>query len=439
MKKVLIITYYWPPSGGGGVQRWLKFAKYLREFGWEPIIYTPENPEMPAVDESLLQEIPEGIEVIKHPIWEPFTLYKRFTGQKKDKRINTGFLSENEKPKFAEDLAVWIRGNFFIPDARKFWIRPSIKFLRKYLKNNPVDAIVSTGPPHSMHIIAMGLKKSLNIPWVADFRDPWTNIDFYPKLKLSKWADNKHKRLEKKVLKSANEVVTVSWNWAKDFQSIVQREVKVITNGFDQDNFKDTAGIKLDKQFTLVHIGAMNADRNPESLWKALGELVESVPGFGDELEIKLIGSNDISVQRSLESNGLISNVKFVKYLSHKDVVKVIRSAQVLLLPLNNTPNVLGIIPGKLYEYLAAKRPIVCIGPANGDSAKIIAETGSGNTFGFDDVDALKDGLLEMYRKFRSRILELEHGKVDQYERRNLTKRMGQVLNSCIVLPQVSG
>lgn len=171
MKRVLIITYYWPPSGGSGVQRWLKFVKYLREFGWEPVVYTPENPEMPSSDTSLLSEVSEDIEIIKTKIWEPYSFYKRFIGKKKSEKINTGFLSESKKPKLTEALSVWIRGNIFIPDARKFWIKPSVKFLKKYLADNPVDAMVSTGPPHSMHLIALGIKKSLNTPWIADFRD----------------------------------------------------------------------------------------------------------------------------------------------------------------------------------------------------------------------------------------------------------------------------
>ncbi|MBE9481851.1 MAG: glycosyl transferase family 1, partial [Bacteroidetes bacterium] len=175
MKKVLIITYYWPPSGGAGVQRWLKFVKYLREFGWEPIVYTPENPEAPDIDNSLEKDIPDNLTVIKRKIWEPYTAYKKFIGQEKEQKINAGFLSENKKPKLSENISVWIRGNFFIPDARKFWIKPSVKFLTNYLKNNPVDAMISSGPPHSMHMIALGLKQRLGIPWLADFRDPWTN------------------------------------------------------------------------------------------------------------------------------------------------------------------------------------------------------------------------------------------------------------------------
>ncbi len=164
MKRVLILTYYWPPSGGAGVQRWLKFVKYLREFGWEPIVYTAENPEAPADDDSLEKDIPQNLTILKTPIWEPYDLYKKFTGQASNDRVNAGFLHEKEKPAWSEKLSVWIRGNFFIPDARRFWIKPSIRFLQRYLKTCPVDAIVSTGPPHTMHMIGMGLKKIPDCP-----------------------------------------------------------------------------------------------------------------------------------------------------------------------------------------------------------------------------------------------------------------------------------
>ena len=263
MKKVLVITYYWPPSGGAGVQRWLKFVKYLNEFGWEPIIYTPENPEVPAIDNSLIKDVPEGLLVLKTKVWEPYSAYKRFVGRKKNDSIKAGFLSEKKNPSFTEKIAVYVRGNYFIPDARKYWIKPSIKYLLEYLKDNPVDVMVSTGPPHSMHMIALGIKEKLNIPWLADFRDPWTNIDFYDKLMLSSSADKKHKRMEQQVLKTADQLVTVSWNWAKDFEDLGAGKTEVITNGFDPEDFENNKENSSEK-FEIIHIGSMNKDRNPK-------------------------------------------------------------------------------------------------------------------------------------------------------------------------------
>ena len=224
-KKVLIVTYYWPPSGGAGVQRWLKFVKYLRDFGWEPIVYTPENPEYPSEDYSLYKDIPEGVEVIKTPIWEPYNIYRNLFG-KKGQKINAGFISETKKSGWKERLSIWIRGNFLIPDPRLFWVKPSIKYLKEYLEHNPVEAIVTTGPPHSMHMIGLGLKKlHPDVPWIADFRDPWTNIDFYKELNLTYLADKRHHQLEKQVIQSADCVVVVSNDMVDEFSRLPHQRI----------------------------------------------------------------------------------------------------------------------------------------------------------------------------------------------------------------------
>ena len=203
MKKVLIITYYWPPSGGSGVQRWLKMSKYLPEAGWRPVVYTAENAEYPVEDPSLEKDISPDAIVIKRPIVEPYSAYKKFLGIKKDKKIKAGCLSTEEKSSFKENIARWIRGNLFIPDARCWWVRPSVKYLLSYLTNNPVDAVISTGPPHSMHLIGLKLREKTGLPWIADFRDPWTEIDFYDELRLTRWADRKQRKMEREVLTKA--------------------------------------------------------------------------------------------------------------------------------------------------------------------------------------------------------------------------------------------
>ena len=280
MKKALIITYYWPPSGGAGVQRWLKFVKYLRDFGWEPVVFTPENPEFPEIDNSLATDIPANMAVIKLPIWEPYDAYKRFMGKKKEDKISSSFLAEKKQNKLLQGISVWIRGNLFIPDARRFWINPAARFLEKYLEKNPADMIISTGPPHSMHIIAMKVAQRTGLPWIADFRDPWTNIDFYQELKLTGRADKKHRRLEKEVLSKATAVTVVSRSMVEDFNRIVPREYNVITNGYDEADTTGYVAPAMDTKFSIAHIGTLSGSRNPESLWKVLGEMVSASPGF---------------------------------------------------------------------------------------------------------------------------------------------------------------
>lgn len=428
MKKVLVITYYWPPSGGAGVQRWLKFVKYLRDFGWEPVIYTAGNGEMPVIDHSLLKDVPDGVTVIKRPIWEPYTIYKKFIGQKKDQKINTGFLSENKKPKLTERVAVWIRGNLFIPDARRFWIKPSIKYLSSYLRENPVDAVISTGPPHSMHLIALGLKRSLGIPWIADFRDPWTNIDFYEDLMLSRWADNKHHRLEKDVLTNASVVITIGQTMKEEFEEMGAGEVTVITNGYDtEDLYKGE--VKLDEKFSIAHIGSLVKSRNPALLWKVLSELVNGNASLKNDLEIKLVGKVDFNVTQSIADNGLSQFVKKIDYLPHNEIIRVQQESQVLLLLINRTKNAKGILTGKFFEYLSAKRPILCIGPHDGDAARILDETNAGRISGFDDAEALKKNVLEYYGAYKQANLASGSSNIEQYSRRELTRRLAEVLN----------
>ncbi|MCK4639299.1 MAG: glycosyltransferase family 4 protein [Bacteroidales bacterium] len=429
MKKVLIITYYWPPSGGAGVQRWLKFVKYLREFGWEPIVYTPENPEAPDIDNSLEKDIPDNLTVIKRKIWEPYTAYKKFIGQEKEQKINAGFLSENKKPKLSENISVWIRGNFFIPDARKFWIKPSVKFLTNYLKNNPVDAMISSGPPHSMHMIALGLKQRLGIPWLADFRDPWTNIDFYDDLKLSKYADKKHHALEQKVLKNADSVVLVSNGMADDFNKIYHRNYEVITNGYDSDDISNGSKIELDKKFSISYIGTMVKTRNPISFWKAINQIINLNKEFAKNIEIKLIGKIDYSVQQSIEEFQLQKYITKINYLPHNEVIKLQKQSQVLLLLINNTPNAKMILTGKFFEYMASHRPILCIGPSNGDAVRILKETNSGLQSDFQDVKKIKENILNFYQLYKNQELSSDIKNIENYSRKGLTNRLVNVLN----------
>jgi glycosyltransferase involved in cell wall biosynthesis len=431
-KKVLIITYYWPPTGGAGVQRWLKFSKYFRQFNWEPIIYTPSNPDFPINDETLLKDVLPNLEILKTQINEPYDVYRKIMGKKKTDTVNQGFLSESKENKVLQKMMIWVRGNFFIPDARKFWIKPSVSYLSDYLKKHKIDAIISTGPPHSMHLIALGLKQQFNIPWIADFRDPWTQIDFYNQLQLTKWADRTHKKLEKSVLKSANKVVTVSGHWAEDLKLLCDRNIDVITNGFDADDFTTTEDTNLMPGFLFHHIGALNKDRNPHTLWKVLGELCKENNAFKRDLKLKFTGKTDATVFESLKEHGIFENAEKTDYMAHSEVVKLLLKSPVLLLPLNDTPNILGIVPGKLFEYLAAKRPIFAIGNVEGDTAKIIADAHAGTMVGFKDEENTKKRVLELYEQFNKQILQIDSTSIEKYSRRSCAESYTKLLNEIV-------
>ena len=428
MRKVLIITYYWIPSGGAGVQRWVKFAKYLRDFGWEPVIYTPENPEYPSVDHSFEKDIPADVEVIKTPIWEPYNIYRQLTG-KKGQRINAGFISENKKSGWKDKLSIWLRGNLLIPDPRRFWIRPSVKFLEKYLVENGIDTIITTGPPHSMHRIGLGLKeKFATLRWIADFRDPWTNIDFYKDLNLTGWADAVHHRMEREVIQGADAVLVVSNGMAEEFLQMRPKSLKVITNGYDESDVEQVE-VTLDEKFTISHIGTLNAARNPRTVWKALSQLCADNKAFETDLQIQLVGKVDFSVLEDIRVLGLEPNLTKIDYLPHADAIARQQSSQLLLLLINNTANAKGILTGKFFEYLASGRPILGVGPVDGDAAAVLKQTSAGVMVDFDDVEAAKLAIWEYYEQYRAGALQVDASSVEQFSRRNLTAELVQVLS----------
>ena len=435
LKRILIITYYWPPTGGSGVQRWLKFAKYLPQFGWQPVIYTPENPEAPVIDNSLLRDIPAEAIIIKQPIWEPYNIYKFLSGKKKDEKISAGFLSEKKKAGFIQKLSVWLRGNFLIPDPRKFWIKPSVKYLEEYLKTHPVEAIITTGPPHSMHIIGLHLKRKTNIKWIADFRDPWTNIDFYKELNLSAFADKQHHTMEMEVLAEADTVLTIGNTMKEEFEEMLRKnnsfkagKVKAITNGYDEDDVKGSE-ISLDEKFSIAHIGTLTPSRNPHVLWKALQKLTKENTEFANDLQIKFVGKVDANVSESLQKAGLDKYVNKIEYLDHDKVIDLQCRSQVLLLLINNTPNSKGILTGKFFEYMSAQRPILCIGPADGDAAAILNETQSGKISGYEDVSGLKKNIMEFYTLYKQKQLFVNSKGIEKYSRKNLTKELSDLIN----------
>ena len=435
MKRVLIITYYWPPSGGSGVQRWLKMSKYLPENGWQPVIYTAEDAEYPVEDQSLERDVSSEAEVIRRPIVEPYTFYKKFLGMKKGEKVKAGFINEGtRKPGWKENLSVWLRGNFFIPDARRWWIKPSVSFLKKYLKEHPVDAIISTGPPHSMHLIAKALHKQFNIPWVADFRDPWTDIDYYKDLKLTRYADKKHHRLEKQVLTEATKVVTIGWDCAKGLENHGAKDVAVITNGYDEDiqsveTFPETSHPEHETgAFTMAHIGIMGASRNPETFWQSISDIVETFPETS--LQIRLIGQVDNSVIESIKRHNIEKFVEVIPYIPHNQVIMEQQKSDVLLLFVNNTPNAKGILTGKIFEYMASGRPILCIGPEDGDSARILNETKTGVTVDFNDKGKMKSVILDlMAKRQENQLVTNNTNAIEKYSRRNLTKEYVRLLN----------
>jgi len=427
-KKVLVITYYWPPSGGPGVQRWLKFVKYLPENNWIPIVYTPKNPSYPIIDNSLEKEIPKNMKIIKRKIWEPYKFAEKLSI--KNKKIKSGQFDIDKNQSWKTKLSVFIRGNFFIPDARKFWIKPSISFLKKYLKNNPVDAIITSGPPHSMHLIGLGLKKKFpNTKWIADFRDPWTQISYHKYLKLTNWADKKHHQMEKKVFHSADIILGTSFTDTENFRKM-GANAHCITNGFDKKNPHKRE--YQNHKFTISYIGILEQLRNPKNLWKILLDLVRENQDFAKNFELKLVGNIDNKILNYLNKSNIGSNINYVGYLPHSDSIKEMEKADLLLLTSFPKEESKGIIPGKIFEYLASYNSIISIGIKDSDVEKIISETGLGKHFTYNDYACLKFFIQKSFNEWKSDNKNQINRNIMQFSRKNLTKKLADLLDKTL-------
>ena len=440
MKRVLIITYYWPPSGGSGVKRWVKFSKYLPSEGWQPVIYTPSNPEYTSVDRTLEAEIPSEAEIIRRPISEPYGIYRRLMGKDSSTDMKTltagasgGSVTpiSSGKKSFKQRLSLWIRGNLFVPDPRVWWVRPSVSFLKNYLKEHPVDVIVTTGPPHSMHLIGEKLSKATGLPWIPDFRDPWTKMYYLKYLPLTSPVRKRLLKMEQSVLDNASTVLAVTPLVQDDFRRRTSTPVAMITNGYDEDDF--VGPVESDGLFNIVHTGLFAEDGNPLTLWKVLGKKVAENPEFKEKMRLRLVGKVDGAVMEAIEAEGLKDNVVNLGYKAHEVAVREQRAASLLILPLRNDPDYRPILPGKLFEYLAARRPILGIGQEDGAMARLLDEIALPGRIvsNWDNEERTRSFIDSVWSDY------LEKGDtllppdgIDRFSRRSLTKELSHLLES---------
>ena len=423
--KILIITYYWPPAGGPGVQRWLKFVKYLPEFGFQPIVYIPENPTYPIVDEALLSEVNDQAIILRNKITEPYQ-WASFLSKNKTTKISSGIIPNKKKQTFLDQLLLWIRGNIFIPDARFLWVKPSVKYLEKYILENEITSIITSGPPHSLHLIGLELKQKLKVKWIADFRDPWTTIGYHKALKLSEFATNKHKQLEYEVLNSADLILVTSPSTRAEFKQITSKPIEVITNGYDVEKIGNQV---LDKKFTLSHIGSFLSERNPRILWESISELIRENPLFASHFQLKLIGAVSQEVLDSIALFQLQNYLNYIGYVSHDEAIIHQKKSQVLLLIEINSEDTKSIIPGKLFEYMVSERPIIGIGPIGSDFAEIILDTNTGVFTNYSEKEKLKNYIANYFSLFLEGNLKSNAVGLQKYSRRNLTEKLAILLN----------
>lgn len=424
-KKVLIFTYYWPPAGGPGVQRWLKFVKYLPEHGFEPIVYCPKNPSYPITDESLLKEIPKNITVLKQPIKEPYR-FARFLSKKSSKTISSGVIPEAKKQSLVERLMLFVRGNFFIPDARKNWVKPSVKFLSGYITEHNIKTVITTGPPHSLHLIGLNLKRKLNIKWITDFRDPWTTIGYHKELKLLSFAEKKHISLEREVLNSADKIIVTSNHTKNEFAKKTNKPIQVITNGYDTTSASIQA---KDSKFSISHIGSLLSERNPEVLWKVLSKLIKENEDFRVNFELNLVGVVSDTIVDSIKEHELRNYLNLVGYVKHGDAIAFQQKSQLLLLIEIDSEDTKAIIPGKLFEYMVSETPILAIGPKDSDVEQIIKSTNTGVYFTYTSEKKLKQQILNFFETFKKGDLKSHPIGLQKYSRKALTKSLSKFIN----------
>lgn len=423
-KKVMVITYYWPPSGGSGVQRWLKFVKYLPQFGWQPFVFTPENPAFDLKDESLLKDIPSEAEVLHFPIWEPYGLFNKLSG-------GGVKVSANSAPKtdsLFSKVSIWIRGNLFIPDPRVFWVRPSVKFLDDFLREKRIRHIITTGPPHSVHLIGLGLKKrNPSLKWTADFRDPWSEWGFLDTLKLSKLARKRHQQLEKKVLTTADKVTTITPFYVRHFQRLGGRKVNLLTNGYDEEDFQDFKTERMDR-FIIRHVGIVNEKCNPIPFMEAVASLCAEHTEFKNAVQVDFVGQVNSRFTGYVKEHAVLKTITtLTPNVPHKEVVNLYGKSALLLLVLTGYKDAEGYMPGKLFEYLATGLPVLGVGPEQGDAADLMRQANWGSMVDSDNQNKIKVTLQKYFLDWQSQAQPLNKGSV-AFSRRSITGKLTELI-----------
>ena len=402
-KKILIITYYWPPSGGAGVQRWLKLSNYLVKLGHEVhVIYPNEkHASYMVLDKTLTQEIDPNIELHPTKSFEPLKLYSRLFGKK---RIpSAGFANVNKTSKI-QQFIIFLRTHLFIPDPRKYWGVYAYSTAKKIIKEHQIDNVITSSPPHSVQLIGKRLKRKFPIRWIADFRDLWTDVYYYELLNHSRFSNYFDKRYEREIIESADHIVTASDVYIPFFndksRKVNLHKFTTIPNGFDAKDFENYK-LNQNDTFTLTYTGTISAQYNITPFLDALGQFKITYPDKAFCLQF--VGSIFPNLKSELANRNLISNTKFSPYVPHSDSIKFLENASVLLVfgPLNKHGKE-GGIPAKVYEYLAARKPIIYVGKKDGFVANIILKTSSGLAHDNDTKDIHRH-IKDLYHKWESK------------------------------------
>ena len=419
MEKILLISYYWPPNAGVGARRWLNFQKYISK-EYSMTIYTPENPTFLNEDEALINSVSSNTHTIKQKIWEPYDLYKKFT---KKNKVNPGVLIDSPRG-FKEKFTNWVRANFFIPDAKCFWVDQSVSYLSKLFLKDNFDYVISTGPPHSMHLIALNLSEKYNFKWIADFRDPWTNMEYFAKLPLIHDSKKKHFELQKKVISKADLTLTVSNSWSNEFFQLGAKRTAVVYNGFDKVNSK----LELHDKFRIGHFGLYNELRDHSGIWKSLDEISKKNIKFKEDLEIYFSGPTHKNFRKNLKKYQLDSYLKYCEWNIQEKMKEEMLKCSVLIVSQSNTQDAMGRLPAKFFEYLGTGIPIIAIGRKNSDLSKIMLKYQCGFFLEFNKLHKLSSFLLICYDKYLQKERNLKNNHVDVFSWKNQASNLVDLL-----------
>jgi hypothetical protein len=433
VKKVLIVTYYFPPSGGPGVQRVLKFVKYLPEFGWQPVVLTVQDGDYPARDESLLAEIPQHAIVYRTKIFEPYRLYRKLTGKAVNMPVDVENIPQGGKKKsLTESLAEFVRSTFFIPDARIGWYPYAVPQGLKIIKEQNIEAIYSSSPPYTTSVIARKLHRATRIPWVAGFRDPWTGFLSTP----DRWFIPRaiDERLERAVFNDANAIEAAWRGILKDVTGKVpgidQKKLVYHPNGFDREDYP-TLKLKKNKRFTVTYTGSMYGKRNPRTFLQAVEGLVSDGKVDPRKIHLKFIGRFGSEVREMLARSSIHDSIEVFSYLPHSESVEALLRSDALLLIVDEADGSDEIVPGKVFEYIGAQRPIIGLAP-EGAIAGLMRETRSGLVAANQDIPAIQAAFIECYANFlyHKPNFEQDREAVKQYDRREITRQLAALLDA---------
>ncbi len=441
-----MITYYFPPAGGPGVQRMLKFAKYLPDFGWTPAVLTVrEDASYPVRDPSLARDIPPGTRVLRTGITEFYRIYRKAAGTAAPLDGNP----RSEREGAIARILRLARAGLFVPDGRVGWIPHALGPGTRFAREVGTRAILSSGPPFTTNLIGGLIAQRTRLPWVQDLRDPWTRAPFYPdRPPLIRALDE---RLERWTLRHADRTVSVNRNMLEDFRArypevaradaagtaaagavAAGERLVTIPNGFDPADFEGVPRVTPAK-LTLVHTGTIHSARDPAALRAALADLAREEDGFVDGFEIVFAGRPDVTVEAAFRSPPFDRIARFLGYLEHAASLRLLRAADLCLLLIGDEPQARGMLTGKLFEYLGSGTPILAIAPTDGEAAEAIARCRSGWTHAPDDAAGLRERVRDLWHRYRRgerHFTEPNPAGVARFSRRNLAGEMAGILDA---------